>query len=193
MGNNIRELREKTGLNRKEFSELTDIPYMTLTDWELNKHDAPPYVHRLLEYYIRLNKLTGISDIWNVNECHVWEEQKNYRTTFPITIPSTIVPVQFIYPTKQKTAIEINNKLSDMSDVVSVMLFGSSVSMRCTSSSDTDLSIRLLPEKTDVATKNVVSEIVQDICNYDADIIWFDKLTYGSKLYNNIMKGVQIV
>ena len=33
--NRMRELRESTGLNRKEFSEQFDIPYRTVTEWEL--------------------------------------------------------------------------------------------------------------------------------------------------------------
>ena len=28
------ELREKTGMNRKEFAEFFQIPYRTMTDWE---------------------------------------------------------------------------------------------------------------------------------------------------------------
>ena len=42
------ELRESTGLNRKEFCEKFDIPYRTMTEWELGHRNAPPYVLRLL-------------------------------------------------------------------------------------------------------------------------------------------------
>ena len=30
----IRELRESTGMNRKEFCEYFEIPYRTVTEWE---------------------------------------------------------------------------------------------------------------------------------------------------------------
>ena len=49
----IRELRESTGMNRKEFCNFFKIPYRTVTDWELDNRHAPEYVLRLLEYYIR--------------------------------------------------------------------------------------------------------------------------------------------
>ena len=49
----IRELREMTGMNRREFCECFDIPYRTVTEWELDNRHAPSYVLRLLEYYIR--------------------------------------------------------------------------------------------------------------------------------------------
>ena len=49
----IRELRESTGLTRKEFCQLFQIPYRTVTEWELGNRHAPEYVLRLLEYYIK--------------------------------------------------------------------------------------------------------------------------------------------
>ncbi len=53
----IRELRESTGMNRKEFCDYFQIPYRTVTEWERNNRHAPEYVLRLLEYYIRSEKL----------------------------------------------------------------------------------------------------------------------------------------
>lgn len=49
----IRELREMTGMNRKDFCKYFNIPYRTVTEWELDNRHAPKYVLRLLEYYIR--------------------------------------------------------------------------------------------------------------------------------------------
>lgn len=51
--NRMKKLRELTGMNRKEFCEHFQIPYRTVTDWELDHRHAPEYVIRLLEYYIR--------------------------------------------------------------------------------------------------------------------------------------------
>ena len=49
----IKELREMTGMNRKDFCNFFNIPYRTVTEWELDNRHAPKYVLRLLEYYIR--------------------------------------------------------------------------------------------------------------------------------------------
>ena len=49
----INELREMTGMNRKDFCNYFNIPYRTVTEWELDNRHAPEYVLRLLEYYIR--------------------------------------------------------------------------------------------------------------------------------------------
>lgn len=53
----IKELRESTGMNRKEFCDYFQIPYRTVTEWERDNRHAPEYVLRLLEYYIRMEKM----------------------------------------------------------------------------------------------------------------------------------------
>ena len=59
----MKELRESTGLNRKEFCEKFEIPYRTMTEWELGHRTAPPYVLRLLAYYVEMqNMLKGKED-----------------------------------------------------------------------------------------------------------------------------------
>ena len=55
----IKELRESTGMNRKEFCEYFQIPYRTVTEWERDNRHAPEYVLRLLEYYIRMERLAN--------------------------------------------------------------------------------------------------------------------------------------
>ena len=56
-GEQLRKLRESTGMNRKEFCEYFEIPYMTETDWELGNRRVPQYLLRLMEYKIRMEKL----------------------------------------------------------------------------------------------------------------------------------------
>lgn len=53
----MKALRESTGMNRREFCEYFQIPYRTVTEWERDNRHAPEYVLRLLEYYIRMEKL----------------------------------------------------------------------------------------------------------------------------------------
>jgi transcriptional regulator with XRE-family HTH domain len=49
----IKELRESTGMSRKEFSEHTGIPVRTLEDWEAGRRTPPEYIPRLLTYQIK--------------------------------------------------------------------------------------------------------------------------------------------
>ena len=58
----IRELRESTGMNRREFCEYFQIPYRTVSEWERDGRHAPDYVLRLLEYYICMEELSKRSE-----------------------------------------------------------------------------------------------------------------------------------
>ena len=53
----LKKLRESTGMNRKEFCEYFEIPYMTETDWELGNRRIPQYLLRLMAYKIEVEKL----------------------------------------------------------------------------------------------------------------------------------------
>lgn len=55
--NIIKELRQQTGMNRREFSQYTKIPVRTLEDWEAGKRTPPEYVPRLLSYQLKYDAL----------------------------------------------------------------------------------------------------------------------------------------
>lgn len=57
IANRIKQLREKTGMNRKEFSEYTGIPVRTLEDWEAGRRTPPEYIPRLLAYQIKFDEI----------------------------------------------------------------------------------------------------------------------------------------
>lgn len=67
----IKELRESTGMNRREFCDYFHIPYRTVTEWERDNRHAPEYVVRLLEYYIRMEKMMN---------SHKVDEKTNEKT-----------------------------------------------------------------------------------------------------------------
>ena len=52
----IKKLRTDMGMNRKEFCEKFEIPYRTMTEWELGHRSAPPYVLRFLSYYVEMQQ-----------------------------------------------------------------------------------------------------------------------------------------
>lgn len=53
----IKELRESTGMSRKEFSEHTGIPVRTLEDWEAARRTPPEYIPRLIDYQLKYEEL----------------------------------------------------------------------------------------------------------------------------------------
>jgi DNA-binding transcriptional regulator YiaG len=58
----IKELRQSTGMNRREFCDYFEIPYRTVTEWELGGRHMPDYVLRLLEYRIQMEKLMKMKE-----------------------------------------------------------------------------------------------------------------------------------
>lgn len=62
LSEDLKELRESTGMNRKVFAEYFDIPYRTITDWELNNRKMPEYILRMMEYQLRMEKLIKEKD-----------------------------------------------------------------------------------------------------------------------------------
>ena len=65
----IKELRESTGMSRKEFSEHTGIPVRTLEDWEAGRRTPPEYIPRLLAYQIKFEELLTIKREENDTLC----------------------------------------------------------------------------------------------------------------------------
>lgn len=53
---NTKELREKMGMNRREFSDYYGIPYRTVQDWEAEKRELPDYLLRLLKYRAEIER-----------------------------------------------------------------------------------------------------------------------------------------
>jgi len=51
------ELRKSTGMNRREFCAYFEIPYRTVTDWELGNRTMPDYLLRLMAYKVKMENL----------------------------------------------------------------------------------------------------------------------------------------
>lgn len=46
----FKEIREASGMSRKQFGEYFGIPYRSLQDWELENRKCPDYLLKLIEY-----------------------------------------------------------------------------------------------------------------------------------------------
>ena len=114
----IKELRESTGMSRKEFSEHTGIPVRTLEDWEAGRRTPPDYAPRLLAYQIKIeeifagkvkrnvsvildadgNKIVVINDIIFKGKRSIsWEEVEKYLKRYVGDIYSIAEDNEIIY------------------------------------------------------------------------------------------------
>lgn len=62
-GREIKELREKMGMNRREFSDYYGIPYRTVQDWEAEKRELPEYLLRLMIYRAEMERLNKKDEV----------------------------------------------------------------------------------------------------------------------------------
>ena len=55
-GKEVKELREKMGMNLREFSDYYVIQYRTVQDWEAEKRELPEYLLRLMKYRAEIER-----------------------------------------------------------------------------------------------------------------------------------------
>ena len=59
----MKEMRESTGMNRKEFCEYFGIPYRTVTEWERVTRKMPDYFFSLLSYRIKMGNFAEKEEV----------------------------------------------------------------------------------------------------------------------------------
>ena len=62
-GKEVRELRDRLGMNRREFSDYYGIPYRTVQDWEAEKRELPEYLLRLMIYREEMERLNKKDEV----------------------------------------------------------------------------------------------------------------------------------
>ena len=56
-GTEVKEVRERMGMNRREFCDYYGIPYRTVQDWEAEKRELPEYLLRLIKYRAEVERM----------------------------------------------------------------------------------------------------------------------------------------
>lgn len=120
-----------------------------------------------------------------------WEEVRGLNFRFKKIVDCPGVEMDRVFPTQQKLVSEIIKCVKGDSAVEKMLLFGSSINMRCTATSDLDLLIFM--KDTSDKEKLRVSEMIQEACGWKADILWADRLNSDEKIFRTAVKGVQII
>lgn len=53
----IREMRILTGLSQQKFGDSLGVPLRTVQSWEAGERKCPDYVIKLIEYYLKHEKM----------------------------------------------------------------------------------------------------------------------------------------
>ena len=195
----LKDILEQRGLSVYAAAKGSGIPYTTLNELMNGKKNAEDCSIKTIEALaLFLNMpMESVMNLLRKNETVVirqtWQEKRNKKFSFPIIFESKLYDASRIHPLKQKIAADLSENLSKENCIDSLFLFGSSVNIRCNKYSDIDLAIELKNGCIDDQTKNRLSEQIQTICDWKADIIWLDHIKKDSKLYNNVKKGLKLI
>ncbi len=124
-----------------------------------------------------------------------WDQERHNRYIFPmVSLEGQIIweRIREIHPLKQKQANAVYQYFLRAKEIKQIIFFGSSLCMRCNIRSDLDMCVELEKKFCNIDTKNRVSEDLQEICNWNADILWHDTIKKTDRIYRAITEGVKI-
>ena len=119
-----------------------------------------------------------------------WEKERDRRYIFPAVCDSEMKNISRIHPLLQKQADAVYRAVCGDRNISMIIVFGSALNMRCTGKSDIDLAVKLKEECISDEKKNSISEKIQAACDWNADIVWRDRLQESDQILQDIRKGV---
>ena len=121
---------------------------------------------------------------------NTWEQVRGLQFYFNKVVDAPDIEIERVHPLQQRYAKKIHDVLVNDCRVKRVILFGSSTNMRCTIHSDLDLLV-VMHDVSNQA-KLSVSEMIQEACDWKADIVWYDRLCANERIVEEARMGVII-
>lgn len=179
-------------------ADISGVPYTTLNELvngKKNIYDCR--IKTILKIADALNisieTLLNIFDNKEIVLSNSWEDNKQNKYQFPIIIKNDNYECSRIHPLMQKKINDVYKVVSKEETIEKVIVFGSSINIRCNNKSDIDLAIQLKDKFFTLKDKNKISEKIQEAVDYNADIIWLNTIDLNSQLSKDIEEfGVTI-
>lgn len=190
-------IKEKN-LSVYKLSEISNVPYTTLNELINGKKKVNECKIKTIENIANslncsIETLLKLLNSEKVILSNSWDENKEKKFYFPIIVQNDNYECQRIHPLMQKKVNEIYQYVKLQNEILEVLIFGSSVNIRCHKKSDIDIAIRIKEDHFNREIQNKISEDIQKICDYNSDIVWLNTINANTQFYNNInTKGVMI-
>lgn len=181
-----------------KLSEMSKVPYTTLNELINGKKNIKDCKIKTVESIAEslnfsIETLLSMLNEKNVVLSDSWEKNKEKIFYFPIVVNNDSYDCARIHPLMQKKVNDIYNEIKKNKIIEKVIIFGSSVNIRCNKNSDLDIAIKIKDDNFNRENQNLISEVIQEISDYNSDIIWLNTIDVESQLYRNISsKGVII-
>jgi len=196
----LKEILKEKGISMYQVSKGSGVPYTTLNELANGKKklgDCNIKTIAAIASYLNMSidqlYLDLLAEKKPVVVSQSWQEKRYKSYTFPLICPSANYDARKIHPLKQRIVKKLSDVLLKDERIELVVLFGGSTTIRCNKASDIDLAIKLKAAFCDPSVKNELSEEIQKLLNWNADIIWMEKIQKDSKLEKNIERGLRIV
>lgn len=190
----LKDIIKEKGISVYRLAKGSGIPYTTVNEIVLNKkriEDCNTKTILAISKY--LNKpIESLINNKNNTISTSWQDARYKKYSFPIVVKNKEFEINRIHPLKQKEVVTIYNTIKNNKKINSLIVFGSSTTIRCNKNSDIDICIELNKDNINNETKNEISELLQEKLNYNLDIIWKDRITKNTNIYKNIERGVKI-
>lgn len=194
----LKEYLNKKNISVYKLAQDSNVPYTTLNELVNGKKTVNDCKIKTIENIakslnISIETLLDIINNKNIYLSNTWEETKSKIYYFPIVITNPNYECNRIHPLKQKIVNDIYNICKKSNIIEKVIIFGSSVNIRCNIKSDLDIAIKLKDEHFNRDNQNDISELIQEITEYNSDIVWLNTLDENSRLFDNIYKKGVII
>ena len=132
----LKELRKQIDLSQAQFAKKYGIPVRTLQKWEQGAAEPLPYLMSLIQGEISEEEYINVSKYFI-----------KPKSEFKICRKRKFKNIQRIHPIQQERIEKIIDALKEYDSVKKIIVFGSSVTPRCTYESDIDLYVELSKEE----------------------------------------------
>lgn len=193
----LKDYLQTRNITSYKLAELSNVPYTTINELVNGKKKLEDCKIKTIESIASALNLTVERLLSIIRGKHLilstsWEDNKDKIYYFPIVFNNEHYECDRIHPLMQEDINNIYKAIEKFNNIKKIILFGSSINIRCNNKSDIDLAIELKEEAFSLENKNKISETIQETINYNGDIVWLNNMDQSSRLYKNISKGVVI-
>ena len=179
-----------------KLSKESTVPYTTLNELANGKKDISDCKVKTIENIARALNIS-MESLLRIIEGDVklstsWKDKRKLDYIFPVIVENKNYDTSRIHPLMQRTVNDVYSKVLNHKNIEKVILFGSSVNIRCNNKSDLDFAVLVKEGSFDNDNKNEISELIQMATHYNADIVWLNSIDKQSQLYKNIQRGLVI-
>ena len=194
----LKEYLKIKKLSVYKLAELSNVPYTTLNELINGKKRIDDCKIKTIENIakalnISIESLLQLLNNKNKVLSNSWEENKDKVFYFPIVVENLNYQANRIHPLMQRVVNDIYEYVKTNNSIEKVIIFGSAINIRCNNKSDIDVALKIRNECFNIEYRNKISEKIQEISNFNADIIWLNTIDKNSRLYENISKKGVVV